>query len=74
MYSFNGKTVLITGASSGIGEAFAKKMASMRANLILTSRTQEKLASLAESLEKAHSINVYVFPIDLSQIKIILLL
>ena len=68
MYSFNGKTVLITGASSGIGEAFAKKMASMRANLILTSRTQEKLASLAESLEKAHSINVYVFPIDLSQI------
>ncbi|MBT5551139.1 MAG: SDR family oxidoreductase [Nitrospina sp.] len=67
MDSFNGKTVLITGASSGIGEAFAKKLASEKANLIITARSKEKLYSLAEDLESAHSIRVHVYPMDLSE-------
>lgn len=67
MISFNGKTVLITGASSGIGEAFAKKLASENANLIITARSKEKLLSLAGELESAHSIRVLVYPMDLSE-------
>jgi uncharacterized protein len=67
MYSFNGKTVLITGASSGIGEAFARKLASEKANLIITARSEEKLKSLAENLESAHSIQTHIYPMDLSK-------
>jgi uncharacterized protein len=67
MYSFNGKTVLITGASSGIGEAFAKKLASEKANLIITARSEEKLKSLAAKLESVHSIQTHIYPIDLSK-------
>ncbi len=67
MNSFNGKTVLITGASSGIGEAFAKKLASEKANLIITARTEEKLNKLAKDLENTYQIKVHVYAIDLSQ-------
>ena len=67
MNSFKGKTVLITGASSGIGEAFAKKLASTKANLIITARSKDRLELLAKSLERMHSIRVHTYPIDLSQ-------
>ena len=59
--------MLITGASSGIGEAFAKKLASEKANLVITARSEEKLKSLAGDLQRAHSIQVHVYPMDLSQ-------
>ncbi len=59
--------MLITGASSGIGRAFAEKLASEKANLIITARSEEKLKSLAGDLQRAHSIQVHVYPMDLSQ-------
>ncbi len=53
------KTVLITGASSGIGKACAEIYAKNGANLILTARQAEKLKSLAVSLEDKYKIKVY---------------
>ena len=44
-------TALITGASSGIGEAFARLFAQEGFNLILTARSEDKLKSLSESLD-----------------------
>lgn len=44
------KTALITGATSGFGEAVAKTLAEMEVNLILVGRRQERLESLRESL------------------------
>ena len=67
MKSFKGVTVLITGASSGIGEAFARNLASRGANLILTARSEDKLRQIANELSEKHSIEVYVFPGDLSR-------
>lgn len=52
------KTVIITGASSGIGEATALKLSNEGANVVLTARREEKLKKLKEKIEgtggKAH--------------------
>lgn len=46
------KIILITGASSGIGEATAKKLAGKGANVVITARRTERLESLKEDIEK----------------------
>ena len=48
-----GKTILITGATSGIGEGCARKFAAMGSRLILNGRNTEKLESLKQELEKS---------------------
>lgn len=58
------KTVLITGASSGIGEGCARKFASEGARLILNARSIDKLESLAEELREKHGTESYVMPFD----------
>ncbi len=67
MKSFKDATVLVTGASSGIGEAFARNLANRGANLILTARSEDKLHQLATELSEKYAIKVHVFPGDLSQ-------
>ena len=58
------KTVLITGASSGIGEGCARKFASQGARLILNSRSADKLTALAEELKEKYDAECYVMPFD----------
>lgn len=62
---FEGASVLITGASSGIGEAFAHNLAKKGANLILTARSEDKLAKIADDLTKRYQVSVHIFPADL---------
>jgi len=65
MYTdFNAKTVLITGASAGIGEACAKIFAKSGANLILTARREDRLKELAFSLENEYSITALAVGLD----------
>jgi len=54
-----GKIVLITGASSGIGEASAKLLASKGAKLVLGARREDKLKRIAEAIEKNGGQAVY---------------
>jgi len=65
MNYFYNKTIWITGASSGIGEALAIELSKLDANLILTARRKEEL----ERVKKAcGNKNVTIFPCDLEQI------
>lgn len=58
-----GKTVLVTGATSGIGEGCARKFAAMGSNLILNGRNSEKLNQLKEELT-ALGVEVLTLPFD----------
>ncbi|XTZ11379.1 MAG: SDR family NAD(P)-dependent oxidoreductase, partial [cyanobacterium endosymbiont of Rhopalodia yunnanensis] len=60
------KTALITGASSGIGTAFAQELAMRQINLILVARSQNKLYQLAEKLQHQAPIKVEVIVQDLT--------
>ncbi len=50
-FSLEGKTILVTGASSGIGRATAIECSKMRANVIITGRSQERLQETFNQLE-----------------------
>jgi short-subunit dehydrogenase len=60
------ESVLITGASGGIGEEFARLFASKGYDLVLASRNEAKLRVLAASLAAAHSIRAEILAVDLS--------
>lgn len=62
---FSETWVLVTGASSGLGEVFARQLAARKANLILTARSGDTLRALAASVEQAHGIQTAVIAQDL---------
>ena len=64
------KVVLITGASSGIGEAAALAIGAARGTVVLVARTPEKLEATAEQVRAAGG-TAYVHPCDLSDLEAI---
>jgi uncharacterized protein len=79
-YSFNGteekfmsannggrNLALVTGASSGLGTAFAERLAKDGYDLIIVARRRERLEMLAQQLQASHPVNVEVLVADLSK-------
>jgi short-subunit dehydrogenase len=60
------RTALITGASGGLGEAFAKLFAADGYDLVLVARNREALQVLAKECEAKNAITAHVIPCDLS--------
>src|SRR6266545_2081479 len=58
---------LVTGASSGIGAAFAERLAKDGYDLIIVARRRDQLESLAEQLQANHHVNIEVIVADLSK-------
>jgi short-subunit dehydrogenase len=59
-------TALISGASAGLGEAFAGQLAQHGADLVLVARSEEKLERLAATLRAQNTVQIVVLPADLS--------
>ena len=58
---------LITGASSGIGEVFARKLAARGRSVLLVARSEDKLITLCNELGRSNNIRAQYIAIDLSQ-------
>ena len=62
-----GPTALVTGASSGIGESFARQLAARGFDLVLVARKQMVMDGLADELAEQHNVHVDVVCVDLSE-------
>ncbi|HZR40861.1 MAG TPA: SDR family oxidoreductase [Ktedonobacteraceae bacterium] len=67
MFVYKGKTALITGASSGIGRAFARALAERGMSVVLVARSEERLRELATELSQRYAVRAEVIAADLSQ-------
>jgi len=62
-----GEWALVTGASAGIGAAFARALARGGVSVVLTARRRERLEALAGELEKQHAVQTRVVEADLAR-------
>jgi short-subunit dehydrogenase len=64
-WTYRGRWALVTGASAGIGEAFARELARRGMNVALAARREDRLRRLADEIGRAHRVHTLVIPIDL---------
>lgn len=62
------KTALITGASSSLGAEFARQLAAMGYNLVITARRADRLQQLSSELQSKLPIEIQIIPADLSKL------
>lgn len=61
------EVTLVTGASAGLGEGFARALAAEKRNLLLVARREERLAELAVQLAERHGVAVETMAVDLAE-------
>ncbi|MFL5384965.1 MAG: SDR family NAD(P)-dependent oxidoreductase [Longimicrobiaceae bacterium] len=66
-WTYRGRWALVTGASAGIGEAFARELARRGMNVALAARREDRLRRLADEIGRAHRVHTLVIPIDLGR-------
>lgn len=65
--NYEGQRALVTGASSGIGAAFARELASRGTDVVLVARSQDKLTALADELRSSFGVAADVAVVDLAE-------
>ena len=67
MFEIKNKTVIITGASSGIGKALAYQFAKEGANLVLAARQYPLMCEIAQDIETKHGVRAIAVAADVSK-------
>jgi uncharacterized protein len=67
-FDYKEKFSLVTGASKGLGKAYAEELAARGSNLVLVARTKAALETLAVGLRRDHSVRVEVIQADLADV------
>jgi len=62
----DGQVAVVTGASSGIGEATAHALAAEGANLVLAARSEDRLHDVADDAADTHGVDAHVVPTDVT--------
>ncbi|PSC71219.1 NAD(P)-dependent oxidoreductase [Micractinium conductrix] len=70
-YSIAGQTALVTGASSGIGEACAWRFAEAGCKLVLVARRAERLAALQQAIQQHYNVPVHTIVLDVQDLEAI---
>ncbi|VDP94973.1 unnamed protein product [Echinostoma caproni] len=63
-----GEWAIVTGATDGIGKAYAQELARDGLNIMLISRNMEKLESVAKEIQDAHNVKTKVVQCDFTQV------
>jgi uncharacterized protein len=66
-WEYRDRWALITGASAGFGDAFARALAARGMHLVLSARREERLRALADEVERLHGVRTAVVPLDLGE-------
>ncbi|HEX9935726.1 MAG TPA: SDR family oxidoreductase [Longimicrobium sp.] len=66
-WEYRGRWALVTGASAGIGEAFARELARRGMNLVLAARREDRLRALADELSRTHRVRALALRADLGE-------
>ncbi|WP_420128414.1 SDR family NAD(P)-dependent oxidoreductase [Longimicrobium sp.] len=66
-WAYSGRWALVTGASMGLGETFARALAARGMNVVLCARSGERLAALAREIEAEHGVRAAVVAADLAR-------
>lgn len=66
VHRLQGKTAVVTGASSGIGREFARQLAGLKMNVVLIARREHKLQELADELGE-QKVKIVILPLDLTE-------
>jgi short-subunit dehydrogenase len=66
MFAYRGSTALVTGASKGLGKAFAEELAARGMNLVLVARSGDALRAVAEDLGARYGVHAVALSADLA--------